>query len=187
MGAFTYKKTECKPPIPNRVNTIIPKIVDTNESAVIDRIFESEPKLKSKIKEFFEYRGIAVPWDQFKDLYTRDQQELPDPCMMYTKIRDILKIFESLKDKIGEELFTIGIIIQRAEAYLLENQRILKRNLVEMCKYLAKMKNAKSPMSRKEYESKFMKVHSDTKCTLDRYKKIKNWLFATLSNFKMLF
>lgn len=153
----------------------------------VDRITTIDPSLGKKLREIFEYNGIVPPWNHLRDFEDQNQQNMPDPCMLYVKMKDILKVFESLKEMISDELLKIETYVKRAKSYLKEDQERLERNLEKMKKYLRKIRCAKTLSNKQEYAEKFKQIHEDTKSTVAAFQKLKNWLTKTLSYFKMLF
>lgn len=157
------------------------------EKSPLDRLIEMSPDLGRKIKKVFEYNGIADPWPQFSDIVSADQHKLPDPCMLYTKMKDILKVFESLKEMISDELLKIETYVKRAKSYLKEDQEKLKRDIDRMEKYMDKIKKSQINTVKTEYAKKFTETHSKAAEEIDQYQKLKKWLVCTLNYFKALF
>jgi hypothetical protein len=107
--------------------------------------------------------------------------------MLYRRVRDILKVFESLKELISEELLKIETYVKRAKEYLREDNDKLRRNLEIMMNYMKKIKKTRVNSIKNDYMKKFNDIHAQTQETIDSYKKLKLWLIATLSSFKQLF
>lgn len=157
------------------------------DKSPLDRLIEMSPDLGKKIKKVFEYNGIADPWPQFTDILSADQHKLPDPCMLYTKMKDVLKVFESLKEMISDELLKIETYVKRAKSYLKEDQEKLKRDIDRMEKYMDKIKKAQIGTVKTEYAKKFTETHAKAADEIEQYQRLKKWLVCTLNYFKALF
>lgn len=170
---------------PKIKNTTI-KVSEKRESP-LDKLIKDHPELGNKLKKIFEYNGIMPPWNPLKDLSSLEQQRLPDSCMLYMKMKDVLKVFESLKEMIADELLKVETYVKRAKAYLREKREKLERNLDRMKRYMKKIKRSKSDTVKAEYARKFREVQADTRKTMEGYQSLKKWMVATLNNFKTLF
>lgn len=170
---------------PKIKNTTI-KVSEKRESA-LDKLIKDHPEIGNKLKKIFEYNGIMPPWNPLKDLSSLEQQRLPDSCMLYMKMKDVLKVFESLKEMIADELLKVETYVKRAKAYLREKREKLERNLDRMKRYMKKIKKSRSDSVRAEYARKFREVQADTRKTMEEYQNLKKWMVGTLNNFKTLF
>lgn len=155
--------------------------------SALDKIIETSPKLGEELKKIFEYHGIPSPWNPLKDLSSLNQQTMPDPRMLYVKIRDVLKVFESLKEMISDELLKVETYVKRAKSYLKENQEKLTHSLERMKTYMEKIKSTKFDTVKNEYAIKFNEIRQETQETIDRHQKVKKWLQDVAQSFKTLF
>lgn len=172
---------------PVKVTTKITEGPSPTKKNPLDSIIDEYPELVKTIKSVFEYNGIADPWPQFTDILNANQHKLPDPCMLFTKMKNVLKVYESLKEMISDEMLKIETFIKRAKSYLAEDQEILKRDADRMGKYMKKIKESAMNSVRTEYAKKFTEVYSKAVEVICQYKKLKKWLESTLKNFKILF
>lgn len=176
-----------------RAPTTVPKIKSTTikvsekRESPLDILIKDHPEIGNKLKKIFEYNGIMPPWNPLKDLSSLEQQRLPDSCMLYVKMKDILKVFESLKEMIADELLKVETYVKRAKAYLREKREKLERNLDRMKRYMKKIKKSKSDSVKAEYARKFREIQADTRKTMEEYQSLKKWMVSTLNNFKTLF
>lgn len=182
----TNKTTKRPKPAPTLQIDQISK-PEKDKKSPIDTVINQNPELGNKIRKIFEYNGIMPPWDPLKDLSDLSHQRLPNPNMLYTKMKDILKVFESLKEMISDELLKIETYVKRDKFYLKEYQERLERNLERMKKYMGKIKKTSSEAVKSEYIRKFNEIHSETRETVVCYQKLKKWLMEILSYFKVLF
>ncbi|EPR79345.1 hypothetical protein SLOPH_1666 [Spraguea lophii 42_110] len=150
-------------------------------------ILKTNPELSESIKKILEYSGIMTPWNQVMDFFDVNQRQMPDPYMLYMKIKDILKLLDSVKEKISEELMKVETYINRAETYAEENHKRLKRNMDQMTHYYKKIQKSKDQGVKSEYIQKFEKIKRETQGIINRYMGLKNWLFKIMAYFKQLF
>lgn len=169
-----------------KIKSTTVKVSEKRESP-LDKLIKDHPEIGNKLKKIFEYNGIMPPWNPLKDLSTLEQQRLPDSCMLYVKMKDVLKVFESLKEMIADELLKVETYVKRAKAYLREKREKLERNLDRMKRYMKKIKKSKSDSVKAEYARKFREVQADTRKTMEEYQSLKKWMVSTLNNFKTLF
>jgi len=112
---------------------------------------------------------------------------MPDPKLLYENMRNLLKIFETLKELISSELLKIEVFVKRGKAYLKEDNDLIRRNLEKMIVYLKKMKNAKDRSIKDDYSRQFYAMNAKTQEVVAQYKKLKQWLITTLNYFSQLF
>ncbi|KAL0266105.1 UNVERIFIED_CONTAM: hypothetical protein PYX00_011821 [Menopon gallinae] len=180
------KSVEYVPITAPKIKSTTIKVNEKRESP-LDKLIKDHPEIGNKLKKIFEYNGIMPPWNPLKDLSSLEQQRLPDSCMLYMKMKDVLKVFESLKEMIADELLKVETYVKRAKAYLREKREKLERNLDRMKRYMKKIKKSKSDSVRAEYARKFREVQADTRKTMEEYQSLKKWMVGTLNNFKTLF
>lgn len=195
--AVAQQKTAANENLQEKVPKCIPLTVPKTRSATrkvserrespLDKLIKDHPEIGNKLKKVFEYNGIMPPWDPLKDLSSLEQQRLPNSCMLYIKMKDVLKVFESLKEMIADELQKVETYVKRAKAYLCEKREKLERNCNRMKRYMKKIKKSKSPSVKAEYALKFREVHGDTRKTIMEYQCLRKWMISTLKNFKTLF
>lgn len=173
-------------PVMKSVVKTTSRVVSPKESP-IDSLMQTNPELGDQIKRIFEYQGIAEPWDRIKDFFDNRQRLMPDPCMLYKTMRDILKVFESLKEMISDELRKIQVYVERAKMYLKEDHVKLKDQLSRMSLDLVKMKSTKDKKNQNDYANNFNKINAETQQVIASYNRLKEWLFKTLTYFKQLF
>lgn len=165
---------------------VVRKGIPSNKAS-LESLEKVDPSLASKIQNIFKYSGIQQPWDRIKDFYDEKQRMMPDPCMLYTEMRDILKVFESLKELISNELRKIQIYVERAKMYLKEDHVKLKDLLSRMSLSLIKMKSTKDKKSQNDYANGFNKLNAETQDEITKYNQMKEWLFQVLKYFRRLF
>lgn len=162
------------------------KVIKSGTSPInsLERI---DPSLAKELQRILTYSGIKEPWNRVKDFFDDSQRMMPDPCMLYGQMRDILKVFESLKELISDELRKIQIYVERAKMYLKEDHVKLKDQLSRMSQLLARMKSTKDKQNQADYANQFNRVNEETQKQISQYNALKDWLFETLTNFKRLF
>ncbi|KAK1347673.1 hypothetical protein CWI38_0964p0050 [Hamiltosporidium tvaerminnensis] len=157
------------------------------EQTELEKFIEKNPEVGKQLAKIFEYNGIMEPWDPVKDLLDLKQQRLPDPHTLYDRIRNMLKVFETLKELISDELVKIEIYVKRAKTYYKEDHDTLARNLAKLKKYMNKIKESHNHEVKTDYASKFNEVQNETNELMKRSQKLKQWLTTTLQSFKQLF
>lgn len=173
-------------PVMKRVIKTTKKVASAKESP-LEALMQLNPDLAAQIKRIFEYQGIAEPWDRIKDFFDNKQRLMPDPCMLYTSMRDVLKVFESMKEIISDELRKIQVYVERAKMYLKEDHIKLKDLLSRMSLDLVKMKSTKDKKNQNDYANNFNKINAETQQVIKSYNNLKEWLFKTLTYFKRFF
>lgn len=162
------------------------KVVKKKESP-LSTLEKIDPNLVNQLQRILAYNGIEQPWDRIKDFYDDKQRIMPSPCMLYKQMRDVLKVFESLKQLISDELRKIQIYVERAKMYLKEDHVKLNDQLQRMEAYLDKMRHTNDKNIKNEYAVSFENANKDTQQIIEMYNQLKDWLFKTLTCFKLLF
>ncbi|KRH92736.1 hypothetical protein M153_3097000673 [Pseudoloma neurophilia] len=163
------------------------KVIKSGSTSPLSTLEKIDPNLSHELQRILSYSGIKEPWDRIKDFFDDGQRMMPDPCMLYSQMRDILKVFESLKELISDELRKIQIYVERAKMYLKEDHVKLKDQLGRMSTLLSRMKSTKDKKMQADYANGFNKVNEETQHEISEYNGLKDWLFATLTYFKKLF
>lgn len=163
------------------------KIIKKGAASPLSSLEKIDPTLTKELQRILTYSGIKEPWDRIKDFFDDKQRMMPDPCMLYSQMRDILKVFESLKELISDELRKIQIYVERAKMYLKEDHVKLKDQLARMSQLLARMKSTKDKKIQADQANSFNKVNEETQGEISEYNQLKDWLFETLTYFKKLF
>lgn len=172
---------------------VVKKVVKTTthvpsvKESPLEMLVQTNPDLGRAIKRIFEYEGIAEPWDRIKDFWDNKQRLMPDPCMLYKKMRDVLKVFERLKEFISDELRKIQVYVERDKMYLKEDHTKLKDLLEKMQLDLVKMKSTKDKMNQMDYANDFNNANAEAQKTIDLYTRTKEWLYQILEYFHQLF
>ncbi|KAF7684595.1 hypothetical protein TCON_0198 [Astathelohania contejeani] len=153
----------------------------------LSRAIAINPEIGHQIKQILLYGGILPPWDPIKDLLDTGHQKLPDPCGLYIQIRDFLKVFESFRELISDQLLNIEIFVKRGKNYLKEYCDKLTRSFSKLKRYLKKIKCSKFPSIKAEYAKKFNDLNQQTQMDLQAYKCLKQWKDQMKAQFKQLF
>lgn len=163
------------------------KVIKSGGISPLSSLERIDPTLTKELQRILTYSGIKEPWDRIKDFFDDKQRMMPDPCMLYSQMRDILKVFESLKELISDELRKIQIYVERAKMYLKEDHVKLKDQLARMSQLLSRMKSTKDRRIQADQANNFNKVNEETQDDINEYNRLKDWLFETLTYFKKLF
>merc|ERR1712176_396581 len=155
-----------------------------NPLATLENI---DQDLANKIKEIFQYSGIRTPWNRVKDFFDEGHMLMPDPCMLYTNVRDLLKVFEALKERISDQLRKVQTFINRSKTYLSEDRTQLNSMLGIMEQDLIKMKTTKDRSNQADYAANFNRTNQQTQKVIAGYSEMKDWLYKVLTLFKQLF
>lgn len=162
-------------------------VIKKNGNAPLSTLENMSPDLAREIQKILTYSGIKEPWDRLKDFFDDKQRMMPDPCMLYTQMRDILKIFDSLKEVISDELRKVQLYVERAKSYLKEDHFKLNDQLSKMKNVLNHLRKTNDDTLKSDYANTFNKINEETQTQIGEYKKLKEWLFDTLTAFKRLF
>lgn len=157
------------------------------EEDALEKLINSHPELGKKIKSMFEYHGIAAPWNAIHDMLTTDQQPLPDPCMLFVNIKNMLKLFETMRELISDEFEKVKVFVRRDKAYLKEDQEKIKGEIQRMENYMQKIKAAKNETVKREYAKKFTDMHGRAEKDVQEYQRLKMWLAKVLCLFQNIF
>lgn len=139
------------------------------------------------MKQIFEYHGIVKPWDPASDFLTNEQHALPNPKAMYKTVESLLSVWESIKEKIADELLKVETYVKRAKGYMKEDYMQLGKYYERLCTIIVRLKSAKSGAKQNILSIRFTNDAQHSHDIIENFKGLKGWLLEVLCLFGTLF
>lgn len=173
-------------PMSMGMNTMQQSRAKPEHSFDFGKLIQYYPEMREKLINIQNNEGIPKPWPEVLDLTSNKQHPMPPPEPIIDKLKELIKVIETLNGYISDDAHTLSVYIKRAKLYITEKRESLKRLYPMLKEVRARINAAKTPRERNAYILKFSKLDTEAQEQIESYLKLKAWVESITGAFASL-